>query len=186
MKSISIASASSFVLALVLAVPAGAADQHSQTQPGTQSQTQTPQYHQGMNPQSGQRMNQQYGQGMNQQSGQGMQSSGQQGLSQSNPDRQPVFTELDANQDGYISSQEARQYSLLLEQWGRLDRNNDQQLDKSEFSAFESGTSTGNTSGSPGQAPRARAHTRGSGISQRAVAAPILPADPYSAIPTDA
>lgn len=47
------------------------------------------------------------------------------------------FQGLDANDDGYISKQEASDNQALSNKWGRLDANNDDQLDQSEFSAFE-------------------------------------------------
>lgn len=47
------------------------------------------------------------------------------------------FQSLDADANGYVSQQEAASNANLSKQWGTLDANKDNQLDKSEFSAFE-------------------------------------------------
>lgn len=52
---------------------------------------------------------------------------------------QASFEELDQNGDGKISRSEAQQSPVLSQEWRQADRNNDQQLDQAEFSAFESG-----------------------------------------------
>jgi hypothetical protein len=50
---------------------------------------------------------------------------------------QAMFNKLDTNHDGYISKDEARSNKELTEDWKRADRNRDDKLDESEFSAFE-------------------------------------------------
>jgi hypothetical protein len=60
---------------------------------------------------------------------------------------QETFSQLDANKDGYISVQEAEGNKELAMQWGKLDQNNDDQLDQSEFSAFEVTPSASDTMG---------------------------------------
>jgi Ca2+-binding EF-hand superfamily protein len=47
------------------------------------------------------------------------------------------FNKLDANQDGYISQQEAQADKQLTDDWSKADKNQDGQIDISEFSAFE-------------------------------------------------
>ena len=47
------------------------------------------------------------------------------------------FQNLDADANGYVSQQEAASNADLSKQWGTLDANKDDQLDKAEFSAFE-------------------------------------------------
>ena len=49
------------------------------------------------------------------------------------------FQKLDTNEDGQISAQEAEGHKGLNKQWGMLDRDNNDLLDQSEFSAFEYG-----------------------------------------------
>lgn len=56
------------------------------------------------------------------------------------------FKMLDANQDGYISAQEAQAHKGLTKQWGMLDQDSDNQLDQAEFSAFEMGMGSGSPS----------------------------------------
>ncbi len=51
--------------------------------------------------------------------------------------QQTSFEGLDADTNGYISQQEAMANDALTTQWGALDANSDNQLDQSEFSAFE-------------------------------------------------
>lgn len=46
------------------------------------------------------------------------------------------FDNLDADSDGYISSQEAQQHDALSDQWASLDVNQDGRLDQAEFAAF--------------------------------------------------
>jgi predicted outer membrane protein len=47
------------------------------------------------------------------------------------------FEQLDADGDGYISPQEAQQHPELQNRWQRLDRNQDDRLDRAEFAGFE-------------------------------------------------
>lgn len=48
------------------------------------------------------------------------------------------FSSLDRNQDGYISRDEAEQAGQQVSQnFGQIDQNSDQQIDRTEFSAFE-------------------------------------------------
>ena len=49
-----------------------------------------------------------------------------------------TFEALDADGDGYISSKEAAMRKDLEERWVIIDKNADNQLDMTEFSAFES------------------------------------------------
>lgn len=55
------------------------------------------------------------------------------------------FKILDADANGYISAEEAASNQALSSQWTALDKDSDNQLDKSEFSAFEidAGTTQG-------------------------------------------
>ena len=61
------------------------------------------------------------------------------------------FQSMDKNGDGYLSQDEAQGNSSLQEKWNDADLNDDGQLDRSEFSQFEtmggSGTSGSGTSG---------------------------------------
>ncbi|BAZ93137.1 uncharacterized protein FOKN1_0735 [Thiohalobacter thiocyanaticus] len=47
------------------------------------------------------------------------------------------FKQLDANQDGYISAEEAQASQALSSQWQSVDQDGNNQVDESEFSAFE-------------------------------------------------
>lgn len=47
------------------------------------------------------------------------------------------FNQLDADQSGTISAQEAESYETLSKNWGSADTNQDGAVDMSEFSAFE-------------------------------------------------
>lgn len=47
------------------------------------------------------------------------------------------FSNLDQDQDGYISQKEAQDSHTLSSKFKELDQNRDQKLDQSEFSAFE-------------------------------------------------
>jgi hypothetical protein len=50
----------------------------------------------------------------------------------------PTFSQLDKNQDGYISEEETKNYSSALNsKFDQIDKNGDQKLDRFEFSAFE-------------------------------------------------
>ena len=48
-----------------------------------------------------------------------------------------AFMKLDANEDGYISAQEAAADEGLHQRWETTDANQDGQIDAAEFSAFE-------------------------------------------------
>ena len=48
-----------------------------------------------------------------------------------------IFMKLDANDDGYISAQEAATHESLSQSWEATDANRDGQVDAAEFSAFE-------------------------------------------------
>jgi Ca2+-binding EF-hand superfamily protein len=48
-----------------------------------------------------------------------------------------AFMALDANEDGYISAQEAAADESLHQSWEITDANQDGQVDAAEFSAFE-------------------------------------------------
>jgi sporulation protein YlmC with PRC-barrel domain len=54
--------------------------------------------------------------------------------------RQVSFQELDTNSDGYLSPQEAKSDQQLSDNWKKADQNKDNQIDRSEFSAFETST----------------------------------------------
>lgn len=47
------------------------------------------------------------------------------------------FSNLDQDQDGYISQKEAQDSRTLSSKFKELDQNSDQKIDQSEFSAFE-------------------------------------------------
>ena len=51
--------------------------------------------------------------------------------------QQGKFKMLDANQDGYISAEEAGANERLRKQWQSADRDGDNRIDQSEFSALE-------------------------------------------------
>jgi Ca2+-binding EF-hand superfamily protein len=51
--------------------------------------------------------------------------------------RQPTFTELDLNRDGYLSRKEAARWGTLKERFEAVDKNNDNQIDRTEFGDFE-------------------------------------------------
>jgi hypothetical protein len=66
------------------------------------------------------------------------------GKNDSTPVSDMRFDKLDTNGDGYLSQREVQQQSDLsetrpglIERWNAADRNRDDRLDKSEFSAFE-------------------------------------------------
>lgn len=50
------------------------------------------------------------------------------------------FKALDSDADGYISATEAAANQDLSTRWNELDKDSNNQLDQSEFSAFETGT----------------------------------------------
>ena len=64
------------------------------------------------------------------------------------------FNDMDKDRDGYLTKREAANSSHLVQQWEQADRDANQQIDRSEFSAFESkaqkgsGRSESGTSGS--------------------------------------
>ena len=47
------------------------------------------------------------------------------------------FTKLDADGDGMVSSEEATADPILSKDWAEIDLNQDGQLERAEFSAFE-------------------------------------------------
>ncbi|QBQ54187.1 hypothetical protein [Nitrosococcus wardiae] len=53
--------------------------------------------------------------------------------------RQPTFTELDKNLDGFISKDEAEEWSELSKnnKFDQIDQNNDNKINYSEFRAFQ-------------------------------------------------
>jgi len=51
----------------------------------------------------------------------------------------PAFKGMDADADGYVSQTEAAGNSDLSNRWIELDKDKNNMLDKSEFSAFETG-----------------------------------------------
>lgn len=55
------------------------------------------------------------------------------------------FKSLDTNNDGYISQKEAKADPMLSKQWDAADANSDGKVEKSEFSAFEAGTTPART-----------------------------------------
>ena len=48
-----------------------------------------------------------------------------------------AFVELDTDGDGYLTKQEAEVQSGLVNNWEQADSNGDQQIDSTEFAAFE-------------------------------------------------
>jgi hypothetical protein len=85
----SIAAASSFVLALVLAGPAAAAGAGEKA--------------------------------------------GQAGMS----GEMPKFSDLDMDSDGNVTKQDLKDYTQILDKWDQIDANQDDQIDRAEFAAFE-------------------------------------------------
>lgn len=51
-----------------------------------------------------------------------------------------TYTQLDANQDGMISQEEAQALPPLAEQWTEVDVNADGTVDAAEFAKFEAGS----------------------------------------------
>jgi Ca2+-binding EF-hand superfamily protein len=70
---------------------------------------------------------------------------------------QPSFSQLDADQDGYISKEEAKAFDELAFHFKQLDQNKDGKLDSSEFGAFKAmqmrGFDHGGDSGEHGARP---------------------------------
>ena len=60
-------------------------------------------------------------------------SEGQSGASSS----EATFNDLDTNLDGKLTKQEARKRPGLVSNWQQADSNGDQQVDSTEFAAFE-------------------------------------------------
>jgi len=54
-------------------------------------------------------------------------------------EQSPAFKGIDADADGYVSQTEAAGNSDLSNRWIELDKDKNNMLDKSEFSAFETG-----------------------------------------------
>ncbi|MFN2308617.1 MAG: hypothetical protein ABR553_02620 [Gammaproteobacteria bacterium] len=65
-----------------------------------------------------------------------------------------LFQNLDADANGYISEQEAAANPDLHARWQELDADKNNQLDVSEFSAFEIGIGTGVTTDQGGALER--------------------------------
>lgn len=55
------------------------------------------------------------------------------------------FKELDTDQDGYISEDEAKGNTALIDRWIEVDENQDGSVDITEFSAFEAPGSAENS-----------------------------------------
>lgn len=51
--------------------------------------------------------------------------------------RQPTFSELDKDQDSYISKEEAKSWKTLNSKFDEVDKNGDQKIDRSEFNSFQ-------------------------------------------------
>ena len=49
-----------------------------------------------------------------------------------------TFNEVDSNSDGYLSKAEAIERGDLARQWSKIDKDGDDQIDLSEFTAYES------------------------------------------------
>ena len=47
------------------------------------------------------------------------------------------FSELDADSNGYLSKEEAGERTAVINQWDRIDKNQDDRIDRAEFAAFE-------------------------------------------------
>jgi sporulation protein YlmC with PRC-barrel domain len=47
------------------------------------------------------------------------------------------FSELDADGDGYLSKDEVAKRTAVIDQWDRIDKNQDDRVDSAEFAAFE-------------------------------------------------
>ena len=60
--------------------------------------------------------------------------SGSHSLSQ---EQEKAFSQLDANKDGKISPEEAKQNEDLNDQFGKADTNQDNAIDEGEFARFE-------------------------------------------------
>lgn len=51
----------------------------------------------------------------------------------------PSFSELDSNSKGHLTKQDLQEYPELQTQWQQIDVDKNDQIDQSEFSAFEAG-----------------------------------------------
>lgn len=65
------------------------------------------------------------------------------------------FGTLDADRDGFLSMEEAKQSKELTDRWDSADRNRDNRLDQAEFAAFETADPMSPADGAdaPGQSP---------------------------------
>jgi hypothetical protein len=52
-------------------------------------------------------------------------------------ENEKLFREFDQNQDSVISIDEANRNEWLFQQFSKIDKNRDEKLEKSEFSAYE-------------------------------------------------
>lgn len=59
------------------------------------------------------------------------------GMGKLSQEQKDLLTQLDANQDGVISEQEALRHPELAERFRQLDQNGDQILEVAEFARFE-------------------------------------------------
>jgi hypothetical protein len=71
----------------------------------------------------------------------------------------PAFSDLDTDGNGYLTKQEAEGSSGLANNWEQADSNGDQQIDSTEFAAFEIGA------GSPPSDPMEAVPESGGGAS---------------------
>ena len=62
------------------------------------------------------------------------------GTAQAEQQMNPAFKSIDADANGYVSQTEASGNSDLTSRWNELDKDKNNMLDTSEFSAFETGT----------------------------------------------
>jgi hypothetical protein len=52
-------------------------------------------------------------------------------------ENEKLFRDLDTDKNNVLSVEEAQHNTLVMEQFDKIDKNNDKQLEASEFSAFE-------------------------------------------------
>ncbi|MBI5041781.1 MAG: hypothetical protein HZB57_11475 [Gammaproteobacteria bacterium] len=62
------------------------------------------------------------------------------GTVQAEQQMNPAFQSIDTDANGYVSQTEASGNSALTSRWNELDKDKNNMLDTSEFSAFETGT----------------------------------------------